>query len=138
MCRSRSTARQNHSGSRWLRAMSSGSDATPWRCMNCVTFARATRSGGGIQATSDIGRATARAALELGAQLVLFCGGDGTARDVADAVQGKVPIVGIPAGVKMHSAVFGQDPERAADMLADFLQGNASVTAAEVLDVDEE
>ncbi|MCA1812862.1 MAG: ATP-NAD kinase family protein [Halobacteriales archaeon] len=83
-------------------------------------------------------QAAARAALELGAQLILFCGGDGTARDVASAVQGRVPIVGIPAGVKMHSAVFGQDPERAADMVADFLEGIAGETEAEVLDVDEE
>lgn len=68
---------------------------------------------------------------------IVFVGGDGTARDAADAA-GRLPIVGVPAGVKMHSAVFAAHPEGAADMLAEFAQGLARIVEAEVLDVDEE
>ena len=51
-----------------------------------------------------------RAFLEAGVDLVLFCGGDGTARDIFDVTGRDVPLLGIPAGVKMYSAVFAVDP----------------------------
>ncbi len=70
--------------------------------------------------------------------VITFVGGDGTARDVASALTKEVPILGVPAGVKMHSGVFATTPESAARILADFVQGRAEVVKAEVLDVDEE
>ncbi|EWG07042.1 MAG: ATP-NAD/AcoX kinase [Candidatus Aramenus sulfurataquae] len=70
--------------------------------------------------------------------VITFVGGDGTARDVAGALTRDLPILGIPAGVKMHSGVFATTPEAAARILSDFVQGNARVVKAEVLDVDEE
>lgn len=82
--------------------------------------------------------AAVRAAAAKGAQVLVFCGGDGTARDVADAAPPGLPIVGIPSGVKMHSAVFAISPEAAAELLAYHAQGAARVVEAEVLDVDEE
>jgi predicted polyphosphate/ATP-dependent NAD kinase len=68
--------------------------------------------------------------------LILFCGGDGTARDILDVTGRKTPILGIPAGVKMYSAVFAVDPETAAEIVQGF--DTSSLRDSEVLDVDEE
>lgn len=75
--------------------------------------------------------------LELGAELIVFAGGDGTARDVLEAADGKVPIVGLPSGVKMHSAVFLLSPEDLAGLLTAFVASRATAEA-EVMDIDEE
>lgn len=71
-------------------------------------------------------------------EIILFCGGDGTARDVLSAVGDRCPILGIPSGVKMHSAVFGVNPQASAWLLLDYLGGDAELKEAEILDVDEE
>ncbi|MFI6151218.1 ATP-NAD kinase family protein [Kitasatospora sp. NPDC051170] len=86
-------------------------------------------------------RAAVRALIAAGAQLLLFCGGDGTARDVLDALgpASAVPVLGIPAGVKMHSAVFAVHPRAAAEVAAAWAHGTGvRLTAAEVVDRDEE
>jgi len=70
--------------------------------------------------------------------LIVFVGGDGTARDIVGVVGQTVPIVGVPAGVKMHSAVFGLHPASVAAIVADFVDGNTATVDAEVLDLDEE
>lgn len=73
-----------------------------------------------------------------GVELIVFCGGDGTCRDIIEAIDQRLPIVGIPAGVKMHSGVFGIHPGTVAAILDAWLQGFLRVGEAEVLDVDEE
>lgn len=71
-------------------------------------------------------------------QLMIFVGGDGTARNVYEAVEDKVPVLGIPAGVKIQSAVFAKDPETAGTMLAGIVQReNMSTIKREVVDLDE-
>ena len=83
-------------------------------------------------------REAARAMLELGVALLLFAGGDGTARDICQAVGEKVPALGIPAGVKIHSAVFGANPQRAGGLALSFLRGEVTtLRACEVMDIDE-
>ncbi|MEI7434454.1 MAG: ATP-NAD kinase family protein [Methanomicrobiales archaeon] len=69
-------------------------------------------------------------------ELVLFCGGDGTARDIFDAVGRDLPILGIPAGVKMYSAVFAIDPATAAELVTGY--DSLSLRDSEIMDVDEE
>ena len=88
--------------------------------------------------TAEDTRAVAARCVAGKAELVLFSGGDGTARDIVAAVDAQVPILGIPSGVKMHSGVFAVDPRAAAEALAAFLRGELRVGDAEVLDLDEE
>ncbi|MDV3103727.1 ATP-NAD kinase family protein [Thermococcus waiotapuensis] len=71
-------------------------------------------------------------------ELLLFAGGDGTARDVVEVVDKKVPILGIPTGVKMYSGVFAASPEDAARVLVEFIRGRAGLEEREVRDIDEE
>ncbi|MGB9723116.1 MAG: ATP-NAD kinase family protein [Chloroflexia bacterium] len=84
---------------------------------------------------------TRRAAQEMrreGVHLLLFAGGDGTARDIHDAVGDTLPVLGIPAGVKIHSAAFGTNPRHSGELALLFLQGRAGLGEAEVMDIDEE
>lgn len=83
-------------------------------------------------------RDAAQKAWEEGVELLLFCGGDGTARDICEAAGTGLVVVGIPAGVKMHSAVFATTPERAGEVARRYLEGEIGVVVeAEVMDIDE-
>ena len=87
--------------------------------------------------TSEDTRRAAREMLGLGVDLLLFAGGDGTARDICEAVDGKVPALGIPAGVKIHSAVYAINPSSAGRLAVKFLAGEAEARESEVMDIDE-
>jgi predicted polyphosphate/ATP-dependent NAD kinase len=90
--------------------------------------------------TADDTRAAAAEMLACGVDLVLFAGGDGTARDIFDIVGSKAPILGVPTGVKMHSAVFATNPENAGDVAGRFMAGPqaaACLRDAEIMDIDE-
>jgi predicted polyphosphate/ATP-dependent NAD kinase len=87
---------------------------------------------------SDDTRVTVERFLAAGADIVVFCGGDGTARDIAAITEKSVPLLGIPAGVKMYSGVFGVTPERTAEILFGYLEGQLELSDAEILDLDEE
>ncbi len=81
---------------------------------------------------------TIRAATQMRhADLILFAGGDGTARDVLAAVGRDVPILGIPTGVKMHSAAFATTPENAGLLASAMAAGGARVEDREIVDLDE-
>lgn len=77
-----------------------------------------------------------RRLLEARLDLLLFVGGDGTAADVARAAADALPILGVPAGVKMFSAVFAETPEVAAH-LANRLAPGFETRAVDVVDLDE-
>jgi len=69
--------------------------------------------------------------------LVLFVGGDGTATDVATVLErtgAEIPMLGVPAGVKVYSSVFAVSPEDAAAVAATF----SRTERREVMDIDED
>ena len=84
---------------------------------------------------------TIRAAREMvakGIDLLLFAGGDGTARDIVSAIGTRVPVLGIPAGVKIHSAVYATHPRSAGELTRAYLRGETQLHQAEVMDLDED
>jgi len=88
--------------------------------------------------TSEDTKVAARRMADMEVDLLVFCGGDGTARDVLDAVGMRIPVLGVPTGVKMHSAIFAVNPEAAARIAMRFLWGELPLKEGEVMDVDEE
>ena len=71
--------------------------------------------------------------------LILFAGGDGTARDIFRAVGDSQPVLGVPAGVKMHSGVYAVSPESAAEIVSAMVRGDwVDVAREEVRDIDED
>jgi predicted polyphosphate/ATP-dependent NAD kinase len=71
-------------------------------------------------------------------KLILFVGGDGTARDVLDVVGYTKPCLGIPSGVKIYSSVFALNPKAAASTILQFLWDELPLTKSEVLDINEQ
>jgi len=93
---------------------------------------------GGEQTTAADTIALARALCEAKVDVLVFAGGDGTARDVCDAVGAEIPVLGIPAGVKMHSGVFAITPEDVGFVLRSMVMGTSSTELVEVVDIDED
>ncbi|MHB1404297.1 MAG: ATP-NAD kinase family protein [Desulfitobacteriaceae bacterium] len=86
---------------------------------------------------------TVKAARDLAEQkvdLILFAGGDGTARNIYDAIGDRdVPVIGIPAGVKIHSAVYATNSRNAGEVALLYLQGKIKkILDSEVMDIDED
>ena len=79
---------------------------------------------------------------------IIYAGGDGTTRDIANALKAseekgkkeatKTPLIGVPAGVKMHSGCFATTPRAAAEVTLAFLLGDLMVAITEIMDLDEE
>lgn len=84
----------------------------------------------GLNTSSEDTQAAALAFQANGVDLILFAGGDGTARDIFSVVGGTIPILGIPAGVKMRSGVFANYPEEAAEIV---LEAIASIESGKEL-----
>jgi predicted polyphosphate/ATP-dependent NAD kinase len=89
------------------------------------------------ETTGEDTQTIAKAIVEAGVDLLVYCGGDGTTRDILKSVGLNVPVLGVPTGVKMHSAVFAVSPQAAARVSVTYLWGNLTLREAEVMDVDE-
>ena len=83
-------------------------------------------------------RRACRRMLDAGVDTLVFCGGDGTARDVLEEIGDEAVVVGIPAGVKMFSGIFALSPEAAGEVIAAHLEGTSETGEGDVVDVDEE
>ena len=98
---------------------------------------------GSIRKGKTTPKDTKKAARDLekaGVDLLVFTGGDGTARNVYDAVSERLTVIGIPGGVKIHSGVYAANPVKAARLVMDFVAspGKIALQTAEVMDIDEE
>ena len=97
--------------------------------------ARVVRAFAGLERGTEPATATEDAGDDRPVDLVVFVGGDGTATDVATALSDTgVPMLGVPAGVKVYSSVFAISPEDAAEIVATF----SRTERREVMDIDED
>ncbi|MDH5449653.1 MAG: ATP-NAD kinase family protein [Candidatus Bathyarchaeota archaeon] len=87
----------------------------------------------------DTKSAVKRVIREEKVDLIVFVGGDGTAKDILDAMQdvGMVPVLGVPSGVKMYSGIFAVNPSVAAEVVKAFSEGATQLMDFEIMDADE-
>jgi len=89
--------------------------------------------------TAEDTKRAAAEMLEKELDLLVFAGGDGTARDIYSVIGDKLPVLGIPTGVKIHSGVYAVDPRSAGELIRSYVNGaSLDIRLEEVMDIDEE
>jgi len=93
----------------------------------------------GEETTAEDTKTAVKLMAKMQVDLIVFVGGDGTAKDIFDAMQGcgEVPVLGVPSGVKMYSGIFAVNPSDAVDVVLAFAQNQAEMAEFEVMDADE-
>ena len=90
------------------------------------------------QTESSDTQEAAKKLLQHNVDLILFAGGDGTARNICEVVDSECPVVGVPAGCKIHSGVYAITPKAAGKVVAQVVKGElVSLMSGEVKDIDE-
>tara|TARA_R110000764_G_scaffold130507_2_gene218376 strand:+ start:42682 stop:43815 length:1134 start_codon:yes stop_codon:yes gene_type:complete len=80
----------------------------------------------------------AAALQKTGVDLLLFAGGDGTARNICNQISNNQLVLGIPAGVKIHSGVYAVNPRAAGELVSLLVKGDlVRLREADVRDIDE-
>jgi predicted polyphosphate/ATP-dependent NAD kinase len=75
---------------------------------------------------------------QMGVDLLVFAGGDGTARDVCSVIEDAFPVLGVPAGVKIHSGVYGITPKASGQVIRMLVDGElVDLKNQDVRDIDE-
>ncbi|WP_444998130.1 ATP-NAD kinase family protein [Aliikangiella sp. IMCC44359] len=91
-----------------------------------------------VPSTEEDTKESVQAMQSLGVNLILFAGGDGTARNIFETCDYEQMVLGIPAGVKIHSGVYAVSPEAAGLLVKDMINGKLlSLLSADVMDIDE-
>lgn len=110
--------------------------ATPARALGFSTTVVGLRDTG--ETTARHSRAAMQAMCDAEVNLILFVGGDGTARDLLAASEGAdIAVIGAPSGVKMHSGVFATSPRVAGSLARRFLTAtnrDAMLRVVEIVD----
>ena len=93
----------------------------------------------GKETSAEDTKAAAKLLTAAGVDLIVFVGGDGTAKDVFDAMRGseEIPVLGVPSGVKMYSGIFAVSPADAVEVVLAFAEERTEVTDFEIMDADE-
>ncbi len=92
-----------------------------------------------LNGTSQDTKNAAAKLKEMKVDLLLFAGGDGTARDICMVVEDEFPVLGIPAGVKIHSGVYGVTPQASGEVVRQLVCGElVDLKAQDVKDIDED
>jgi len=93
----------------------------------------------GQKTTAEDTKTAAKLLVRAQVDLVAFVGGDGTAKDIYDVLHGQteIPVLGIPAGVKMYSGIFAMNPAAAADIALAYAQKQTEAVEFEIIDADE-
>jgi predicted polyphosphate/ATP-dependent NAD kinase len=91
------------------------------------------------ETTAEDTKAAVKHVIASRADLIVFVGGDGTARDIYDAMQAEngIPVLGVPCGVKMYSGIFAVNPSEAVEVVKAFAGKIAQITNLEIMDADE-
>jgi len=93
------------------------------------------------ETTAKDTRSAVKLFVEAEVDLIVFVGGDGTARDIYDVLKNisqTIPVLGVPSGVKMYSGIFAVSPKDAAEVVVSFAEKKASIADFEIVDADEE
>ena len=94
----------------------------------------------GEETTAEDTKTAVKLMMKAKVDLIVFVGGDGTAKDIFDAIREgdcEVPVLGIPSGVKMYSGVFTVNPSDAVEVVLAFVKDQAEIAEFEVMDADE-
>ena len=93
----------------------------------------------GKETSAEDTKTAVKLLIEAEMSLIVFVGGDGTAKDIFDAmkVYGDAPVLGVPSGVKMYSGVFAVNPSDAVNVVLAFVENQAEIAEFEIMDVDE-
>jgi predicted polyphosphate/ATP-dependent NAD kinase len=93
----------------------------------------------GEETTAEDTKKAVKLIVKANVDLIVFVGGDGTAKDILDAMKGcgDVPVLGVPAGVKMYSGIFAINPSDAVEVVLAFAKNQAEITDFEIMDTDE-
>jgi len=91
------------------------------------------------ETTAEDTKLAVKLMMDLKVDLIVFVGGDGTARDIHDAMRGRdeLPVLGVPSGVKMYSGIFAINPAEAAEVVAAFINKTSQTMDFEIMDADE-
>jgi predicted polyphosphate/ATP-dependent NAD kinase len=121
-----------------LEILCASGDMGQNQCMALGLAHRVVYEAAETQTDGDDTITAAREMENANVDLLLFAGGDGTARDIFTAIETRLPSLGIPAGVKIHSPVYANTPKKAGQLaVAYFLDSRPTLRLEEVVDLDE-